>query len=212
MTATLAEAHDHPISEADFLKADRNMREAKREMEDASAAMARAKKDAKSKAINLLAYKWIEQVRKLEEDEAEIVLRTFLAYAGWLQMKVGEQASLIDAPKMVVKQSKADRAASAKAQTEHSVWAAGEAGLEAGRDGDPESINPHPPGSEQHVSWAKSWTSGMSERATAAKMLNTEVERVADTADATRKAGQGRRSMGGVRGARAMVDGHATVN
>jgi hypothetical protein len=191
MVANLAEAKSHPISEADFLKADIAMREAKREQEDASASLARAKKDAKAKAVHMLAYKWIENLRKLDDDEQPIVVRTFVAYAGWLGMKIGEQASLIDAPKTAGKKTKASPADEA-ARTGHSVWAAGEAGLEAGRDGDPQSINPHPPGSEQHVAWHTKWNEGLAERATAARMLDTEVERVADTADATRKAGRGR--------------------
>lgn len=207
MVANLAEAQSHPITEADFLAADIAIREAKRGQEDASAGLARAKKDAKAKAVNLLAYKWIEHLRKLENDEWPIVVRTFVAYAGWLGMKVGEQSSLLDAPKVPGGKKAKGTADDEAARNAHIVWAAGEAGLEAGRDGDPQSINPHPPGSEQHVAWYTKWNEGIGERATAAKMLNTEVERVADNADATRKAGQGRGRGGkGARenGARAM--------
>lgn len=184
MVVSLAEAQNHPITPEAFLAADRLVQTAKREQQDASAALARAKKDAKAKSINLTAYKLVEQMRKLEDDERAVVIRLFMSYAGWLDMPLGTQMSLIDAPKMPKPK--------ASAKTEHSVWAAGEAGLIAGRDGEAADSNPHKPGTEHHVAWQNKWADGLGERATAARMLDTEVERVADTATATRKAGQGR--------------------
>jgi len=208
MVASLAEAKHHPISPEDFLRHDALIQTAKREAEDAAAELARTKKAAKQAAINPLAYKWAEQVRKLDEDERPIVVRTFIQFCGWLEMPIGTQASLIDAPKM----PKAKPAA----KTAHAVWSAGEAGLLAGREGDPADINPHPPGTEQHVAWAKNHTQGLGERAAAANMLNTEIERVADTADATRKAGQGRGRPGKVGAsldnARKHLNGAATAH
>jgi hypothetical protein len=204
MVASLAEAKTHPISPEDFLKHDQIIRTAKREQEDASAALARAKKDGKGAAINPLAYKWIEAIRKLDEDERPIVVRTFIEYAAWLGMPIGTQASLIDAPKIAKPKQAAKDA--------HSVWAAGEAGLLAGREGDPVDVNPHALGSEHHVAWKKKHTEGLAERATAQRMLNTEVERVADTADATRKAGQGRARSAAARAAAALENGNAHLN
>jgi hypothetical protein len=190
MVANLAEAKNHPVTPEAFLKHDTYIRTAKREQEDASAELARTKKAAKQAAVNPLAYKIIEMIRKLDDDEQPIVVRTFLQYATWLDMPIGTQASLMDAPKVPKPK--------AAAKAEHSVWAAGEAGLQAGRDGDGADANPCSPGSEHYVAWSKKHTRGLTERATAASMLNTEVERVADNADATRKAGQGRGRRGGV--------------
>jgi hypothetical protein len=181
MVANLAEAKTHPIAPDAFLRHDAAIVIAKREMEDALAAVARAKKAAKKDAVNPLAYKFMEQIRKLDEDERPIVVRTFMEYCSWLNMPIGTQASLIDAPK-VPKQ----------ARTAHAVAQASEAGLQAGREGEPASMNPHRPGSEEHVAWSRQHTLGLTERATAAKMLDTEVERVADTAKATRHPAQGR--------------------
>jgi hypothetical protein len=180
MVASLAEAQSHPVTPEDFLAIDALVRTAKREMEDSSAALARAKKDAKGKAVDMIAYKFVEAMRKLDEEVRPVVYRNFIAYMGWLEMPLGTQASMIDAPK-VPKPKPA-------ARSEHSVWAAGEAGLLAGREGDAASANPHSAGTQQHVAWAKKHTEGLQERATAARMSDdTEDQRPADTATATKR-------------------------
>jgi hypothetical protein len=197
MVANLAEAKSHAITPEVFLQHDREIATAKREHEDTSAALARAKKAAKTGAVDLEAYKFIEKMRKLEDDEQAIVLRHIQQYAVWLEMPWGTQFSLLDAPKVP--------SPKAKAKTEHAVWAAGEAGLRAGRDGETLDQNPNMPGSEEHAAWARSYLTGLSERATAARMAaDAEAERPADVAEATSKAAQGRQSKRG-RGRAAQV-------
>ena len=181
--SSLAEARSHSITPEQFLRHDAEIREAKREKDDAGTAFARARKAAKNGAVDLKAYKFVEQIRSLDDDEQIVVMRHMVEMLSWLEMPIGTQFSLIDAPKTPKPKPSAKAA--------HSVWAAGEAGLLAGREGDPADSNPHQAGSEQHVAWARKHLEGLSERVTAADM-DTEGERVADTAEATRKAAQGR--------------------
>ena len=184
MVASLAEAKSHNLTPDQFLRFDRDIAEAKREHEDTAMALARTKKAAKNGAVNLDAYAFIQKLRKLDGDEQKVVVRQIQQYIIWLDMPLGTQFSLIDAPKMP--------APSAKAKKQHSLSVADEDGLKAGRDGEAATDNPHAPGTEEHVHWTSGHREGLRERATASRMTNTDDERPADTADATRKAGQGR--------------------
>lgn len=161
MVANLAEAQTHPISPEDFLQHDRAVRIAEREAEDASAALARAKK-AKNGAVDLEAYKLIEKLRKLDDDEQIIVLRHVIQYASWLEMPIGAQLSMLDAPQI-------DKP-KAKAAQEYKNWAAGEAGLKAGRKGVDRDENPYPPGTELWQAWDSQWLEGARENNTAEQM------------------------------------------
>jgi hypothetical protein len=201
MVANLAEAQNHPITPEAFLKHDAEIRTAKREMEDKAAELARVKKAAKKDAISPVAYKMMETLRKLEDDERPVVVRLLNAYCEWVGMPIGTQASLMDAPK-VPKPKPA-------AKAEHNTWAAGEAGLLAGREGDPASDNPHRYGTEQHVAWSKKHSEGLAERVAAEEMGDTEHERVADTATATRR---GRRSPAAIAKAEKNLNGIPTAH
>jgi hypothetical protein len=206
MVANLAEAKTHTLPPATFLQHDQAIQIARREHEDTGAALARANKAAKAAAVDLKAYKIMQTIDKLDDDEQIIVVRHLFDYMGHRGMPVGTQYSLIDAPKV-------PNPGKAKLRAEVAVFEAGENGLRAGRAGDPSDINPHDPGSEPYVAWARSYAQGLSERATAAGMEDTENERVADNAPATKKAAQGR---GGARKTRgspprqgAMMDSRA---
>lgn len=187
MVANLAEAQSHQISAEAFLACDTEILSAKREKDGVSFNLAGAKKAAKKIGMNLTSYSLLEKIRRLDDDEQIVVLRAFWQMTQWLEMPVGTQFSLIDAPKMP-KPTPAVKAA----KSEHDHKAAWEVGLKAGRSGDPADVNPHKAGSEKHAGWAKGHTEGLGERAVAARMGSTENERPTDTADATRKAGQGR--------------------
>lgn len=190
MTNNLAEAQTHDLDGQDFLSHHQAIAEAKREQEDAGAALARSKKAAKNAAVDMEAYAFIQKLLKLEPDEAAIRVRHVLQYATYLQMPVGTQFSMLDAPQMPKPPS--------DAQLAHKVWLAGEAGLKAGREGDASDSNPHPPGSEEHAAWSRKQIDGLAERARIASMGGSEGDApVADTADATRKAAEGRRQPGG---------------
>ena len=174
-TASLAEARSHPVEADVFLKHHRHIAEAKREHEDAGTALARAKKSAKNASIDPEAYKFLERLRKLEDDEQTVILDHVLLYAGFLKMPIGTQFSLIDAPKLP-KPPKGKGAKVEEAEAEHVEWEAGEAGLLAGRAGEAAESNPYVPGTNLFVAYDKAHRSGQSERATAAGMI-TEQER-----------------------------------
>lgn len=187
-TANLAEAQSHPITPDDFLEHDSRVRVAKREKDDLAFGLATAKKDAKAAGVNMKAYRIIEMLRQLEDDEQIIVVRNLWQYTKWLEMPIGTQFSMLDAPKVPKPRSAAKAAKAARD--------AGEQGLKAGRDGEAASANPYEPGSEMFAAWSTRHTDGLAERATAARMQDTEDERPADVAEATRKAGQGRGGRG----------------
>jgi hypothetical protein len=157
---------------------------ARREKEDAGAALARAKKSAKNGAVDLVAYQFIEKMRKLDDDEQMVVFGHIMQYAGWLKMPIGTQASMLDAPQVPPVKS--------KARHEHNLFLAGEAGLKAGRQGDPASANPFVDGTEQNVAWARKHNEGLQERATAANMEDEDAGPVADAGAATNGRGRGR--------------------
>lgn len=197
-TANLAEAQNHPIDAEAFLKHHRDIQSAQREKNEAGTALAREKKAAKSGGIDLKAYKWIEQLRDLETEEQAILLRHLIDYATILQMPIGTQFSLMDAPQAPppakpLRGAAKLKAEAAQAQLEAAAREeAAERGLRAGRDGAEAESNPYKLGSETYVAWSKGHADGLQEAVTAEFMGSTEGERPADVADATRKAGQGR--------------------
>jgi hypothetical protein len=184
MVASLAEARSHSITPEEFLRFDGELRTAKREKDDAGAELSRAKKTAKNGAVDLRAYKFIEQMRRLDDDEQIVVVRHIVQYLQWLEMPVGTQFSMIDAPQVPNPK--------AKAKAEHNVFLAGEAGLKAGRDGEPATANPFVAGTEQHVVFAQKHADGLLERATAARMQDDDTGPVADAGTATNGRGRGR--------------------
>jgi hypothetical protein len=219
MVANLAEAKEHPITPEDFLRHDSEIRTGKRVKDEAATAFAGIKKSAKSGAVDMEAYKFIERLRRLEPDEQSILVRHIVLYATWLKMPIGTQFSMMDAPKVP--------APKAKATQEHIVWQAGEAGLRAGRDGEPSDANPFVNGTETFAAWAKNHKSGLGERATAGRMQDEDTGKpVADAGRATnggRGRGRGKRKGNGagrsgdqqddiLAGGRAHLGGNSALN
>jgi hypothetical protein len=155
---SVAETREHTLSPEQFLHHDTEMRAAKREKDDAGTALARVKKAAKNAAIDLKAYRFVEQLREMDDDEAAIIMRHMFQMMSWLEMPIGTKFSMIDAPKVPP--------VKAKAKQQHAVFLAGEAGLKAGREGESADANPHTEGSEEHVVWAKRQREGLEERVT----------------------------------------------
>lgn len=186
MVASVAEAGSHNVPPALIQSYWRKIREAKRAQDDANAAMARVKKDAKNGGLEMKSIKLLETLSREDDDVLEVVLGKAIDYAKVLGMAFAKQLSLFAGERTEPDVSHAE-------MEKHKEWEAGEAGLRAGRDGDAASANPYPLGSPGYVAWAKQHTAGLTERATAARSLNTEAERVADNATATKKAAQGRK-------------------
>jgi len=152
MVASLAEAQSPNVAPETFLAHYRSIRDATRVKDDAGMALARTKKAAKSDGVDLDALKMLERLAKLDEDEAELQLKHVFEYASWAKLPIGTQLDAFGQHKIpAVKQ---------KAANEHELWAAGDAGNKAGKKGEPRDNNPHEPGTELHVVWAKGWLDG----------------------------------------------------
>lgn len=135
-----------------FLAHYRAIRAATRDKDEAGSVLANTKKAAKRDGIDLATLKLLEQLAKLDDDERETQLRRLEQYATWANLPLGTQLDAFgqhQIPKV-----------KAKAAREHELWEAGEAGLKAGKTGALRDANPHPPGSEMHVAWDKSWLAG----------------------------------------------------
>jgi hypothetical protein len=152
MSQSLADAKSPNLPPAVFLQHFRSVREAKRIHDEAGMALARVKKAAKNVGIDLSALKLVEQMRKLDDDEAEIVVRHAFEYAAWLGTPLGTQAALFPDVTMTVE---------AKAQGEQLEWEAGEAGYLAGKGGKLRDDNPFPLESPLYVAWDKAWIRGL---------------------------------------------------
>jgi hypothetical protein len=81
----------------------------------------------------------------------------------WLGLPVGFQADIFG-----------DTAKAAQSDPQHAEWAAGEAGLQAGKTGGLRDDNPYQPGTAEHVAWDRSFVAGM--EALAADMAVTGVK------------------------------------
>lgn len=183
MAASLAEARSHNVPPEVFLRHYREIRDAKSAHADTSMAVARAKKAAKGAGIDLDALKLLERLADLDSDEAEMQMRHLRTYAAWIGLPVGSQLSMFSEP--------APAAADAKAAAEHREWAAGDAGLAAGRKGDERDDNPHEAGSAEHAAWARSWAKGHKVWLKSQEVIAVEMGRNANgDAKPTRKRGR----------------------
>lgn len=180
MVANLAEAASHPVSPETFLEHYRHIRDATRAKDDASMALARTKKAAKTDGMDMFALKLVEQLSKLDNDEAEIRLRNFTHYARFLNKPYGTQLSMFDSDLPE---------ATAKAREEHAIWEAGQAGLRAGQEGHRADFNPHPPGTEKHVTWHRNWKTGYDSFTASQAEIASEMS---DNAQDQPKRGRGR--------------------
>jgi hypothetical protein len=150
--ASLAEARTHNVPPEVFLKHYRAIRTLKDEQADAAAAVARAKKAAKNDGIDLKALKLLENLAKLDNDEAEMLLRHTEQYAKWIMLPIGMQGDFFGKPEP----------ATVDAQTaqEQREWQAGQNGTTAGKGGHEREDNPYDVGSAEHVAWDAAWTNG----------------------------------------------------
>lgn len=152
MVTSLAEAEKPNVPPEVFLTHYQAIRNARRAHEDTSMALARCKKAAKGAGLDLDAFRLLENLSKLEEDEAEIQLRHLHQYAVWANLPIGTQLDAFGQHQVPKPK--------AKALTEHDLWKASDAGYRSGRAGRPRDDNPHPLGSEIHVNWANGWIDG----------------------------------------------------
>jgi len=150
--ASLAEARSHNVPPDVFLKFYREIRGLKDEQAEAAAAVARAKKAAKAAGIDMDAFKWLEKLANLDDDEAEMQIKHLQTYAQWLKLPIGSQLDMFGKPEP----EQVDAAAAA----EQAEWEAGTAGHKAGAAGHQREDNPYDAGSVEFVAWDTAWMAG----------------------------------------------------
>lgn len=172
MSHSLAEAQSPNLPPATFLSHFRAIRDLKRLHDEAGMALARAKKSAKADGVDLGALKIVEQMRKLDDDEAEIRIRHAFEYSGWLGKPLGTQSVLF--PEIAA-------APESKALADQQEWEAGDAGYLAGKGGKLRSDNPFPEGSPVYVRWDREFVRGL--KILAAELRTKEDLKADKTAD-----------------------------
>jgi hypothetical protein len=178
---SLAEARSHNVPPETFLRHYHEIRELKDAQAEAATAVARAKKAAKAVGIDLDALKMLEKLAGLDTDEAEMQLKHLQIYAKWIKLPIGMQGDFFGQPEPAT--------VDAKAAAEHSEWAAGDEGLQAGKAGHERDGNPHSAGSAEYVAWDKAWMKGNKTWMAGQKKIAGEMAPNGNGAAAPRKRG-----------------------
>ncbi|EHM01208.1 hypothetical protein HMPREF9946_02212 [Acetobacteraceae bacterium AT-5844] len=134
-----------------FLDFYRQLRREKRAVDEANGKYRAARKRAEAAGVDLKSLALMESLSKLDEAEATTRLRTALRYAGWADMKIGEQTDLFAADGQAVPE---------KAQAEWREGVAEEAGYDAGKSGQNRDDNPYPLGTPHAAAWDRGWCAG----------------------------------------------------
>lgn len=151
--ATPAPAAGHnQISPAMFLDFYRQLRTEKRAVDEANGKYRATRKRIEGAGVDLKALALMESLSKLDEAEATTRLRTALRYAGWADVKIGQQTELFGADD--------GQAVPQKAQDEWREGMAEETGYEAGKAGADRGENPFPPGGPLYAMWDRGWGAG----------------------------------------------------
>jgi uncharacterized protein (UPF0335 family) len=178
--ASLAEARSHNVPPEVFLKHYRAIRTLKDEQADAAAAVARAKKAAKNDGIDLKALKLLEDLAKLDNDEAEMLLRHTEQYAKWINLPIGMQGDFFGKPEPAT--------VDAKTAQEQREWQAGSDGLAVGKAGHEREANPYEAGTSEWDTWDRSWIIGFKAWEDSQKEIAAELAANANGAKRTRRA------------------------
>lgn len=152
MSQSLASAQSPNLPPATFLTHFRTIRDAKRVHDEAGMALARAKKAAKGDGVDLGALKIVEQMRKLDDDEAEIRIRHAFEYSLWLGSPLGTQSALFPEVSATVED---------KAAADQKEWDAADVGYLAGKGGKLRGDNPYPEATPLFVAWDKAFLRGL---------------------------------------------------
>lgn len=126
----------------------------RREASEAQGRFRAARKAAEEAGLDLKQLALMEQLAKLEPEDAEKRVRGAFELARLAHLPLGTQLDFFTAGSAPVV------APSEDADNEHREWAAGEAGLEAGKNGRNRTDNPFPPGSALYDTWDRSWIAG----------------------------------------------------
>jgi hypothetical protein len=147
---SLASALSHNVRPEVFLKHYRTIRDIKSERKRLGSQEQIAKKNAKSDGVDLDALRLLDNLAKIDTDEAQMRLRHLFAYAQWAEVPFGTQLDIF---------GPAHNPPPAE-QEKQAEWNAQQEGLKAGETGEPGDNNPHPPGASVHAAWAEAWKRG----------------------------------------------------
>lgn len=137
-----------------FLEHFRKMANLKRELAQVQSAVQLGFKKAKAAGINPDILKAMLKARKEEPAQIEQNMRDFFRYAMWLEMPIGQQASLFSASDDAPRPTE-------RAKAEHKEFEARDAGFDAGVAGRAHDDNPHVPGTLLHQAWASGHSKGV---------------------------------------------------
>jgi hypothetical protein len=166
VSQSLADAQSPNLTPSTFLSHFRNIRDLTRVSDEARMAVTRAKKAAKDDGVDGPSLKFLESLRKLDEDEAKIRVRHIFDYARYLNQPLGTQEDLF--PEIMAKVED-------KAAADQREWEAGDTGYLAGTGGKLRGDNPFPNGSPLAARWDKQFLRGM-------KVLADQMKAKSDTA------------------------------
>lgn len=135
----------------------------KREMESINGKYRAVLKKLDAGGVNLKAWQQVEKLRKMDDDERELLLRDVNRYAGFINLPLGAQAAMFsdDTPQP-----------GEKARTEYNEAVVEDAGYASGLEGAGADLNPHEPGSPVSALWEKGRVNGAA--AMTAKMATGE--------------------------------------
>lgn len=149
---TTMQKESNGIAPEDFLSLYRAMKDTKRQKDEAAAAHKAARENFKAAGGDLNAMKIVDHLQKVDDAEAELLMRETLRYAGWLGLEIGTQTELFgDAPQIDL---------TAGIQSQHREWEVEQAGYKAGKAGEPIDNCPHPGGSPFFTRWRSGWHDG----------------------------------------------------
>jgi uncharacterized protein (UPF0335 family) len=149
----MPEPQSNTISPDDFVIDFLEVQRMKRALDEASAKYRAARKRLEGKGADLKALAMVERLRKLDEEERELLTRNVARYAAWLDMPVGRQGGLFAASDDAGKPSPKTAATLSDA----AIYEEGhKAGL-AGRDA---SDHRFPAGSPAHEQFFTGWKDG----------------------------------------------------
>lgn len=140
-----------------FLTAYRGYYDKKRRALEAAADVQAALQGAHAGGIDIVAFKAVTKLTKMEPRDAQRTMRNILLYLGWLGCPILEYRDLIE------DNTVAEGLTSAVMQT-HKLWEVEREGYECGKRGDPVDNNPHPQGSSEHQLWTRSWGDGAADQ------------------------------------------------
>lgn len=161
MSDTTPAAGHNQIAPSLFLELFGIARRARREATEAQGRYRNALKRLGDAGVDLKALALVDQLAKLEEDEATARLKAVFRLASIMDVKLAQQSELFP-------EGPADDEATVKAQAKWREEQAEDQGYQSGRAGGDRGNNPFPVGSPHAASWDRGW--GLGQKAIADEM------------------------------------------